>query len=105
MEDGNKHIVIIARIIKKEAMIEIEIIIFFFFILKPPFYFYALGINHTLKNLPDFIWEMPALEEVLVDEKLEKNISSEKRREVALKLTLAGRNHEIRLHKSARTSQ
>ncbi|MCR4555928.1 MAG: leucine-rich repeat domain-containing protein, partial [Alphaproteobacteria bacterium] len=25
-----------------------------------PFYFYALGINHTLKNLPDFIWEMPA---------------------------------------------
>lgn len=60
-----------------------------------PFYFYALGINHTLKNLPDFIWEMPALEEVLVDEKLEKNISSEKRREVALKLTLAGRNHEI----------
>lgn len=60
-----------------------------------PFYFYALGINHTLKNLPDFIWEMPALEEVLVDEKLEENISSEKRREVALKLSLAGRNHEI----------
>lgn len=59
-----------------------------------PFYFYALGIDTTLKNLPDFIWKMPALEEVLVDEKLEKNIPFEKLREIVLKLTLAGKNHE-----------
>jgi len=34
---------------------------------------------YYIQSLPDFIWEMPALEKVMVDKKLEKNLSSQEK--------------------------
>ncbi|MCR4623837.1 MAG: leucine-rich repeat domain-containing protein [Alphaproteobacteria bacterium] len=50
--------------------------------------------NFLLTRIPDFIWEMPALEEVLVDDKLEKTSPFEKLRRTILKLILMEKKQE-----------
>jgi len=50
--------------------------------------------NPFLKELPDFIWKMPSLEEVMIDYKLEKIVLNLKIQESILKFVLTGKNHE-----------